>query len=167
MLLLFFSTKDRFFVFFVLKFFYKTYKIPSGERRDIMLTNFGRKPFFFKTLISYIVIAVSFSIFSLVIMQSLTVYGVNVLPMSNIREVAIQIEQFTNILSITVGINAVYMFSEVINLIGEYFEFIWRDGLKSNVIDSIDLSAKNVIEENRLDSCNSFLYSFKTEGLLE
>lgn len=132
-----------------------------------MLTNFDRKPFFIKTLISYFVIAVSFSIFSLVIMQSLTVYGVNILPMSNIKEVTIQIEQLTNILSITVGINAVYMFSEVISLIGEYFEFIWRDGLKNHVIDPISLKSNNVVEENRLDSCNSFLYSFKTEGLLE
>ena len=132
-----------------------------------MITNFDKKTFFIKTLISYIVVAFSFSVFSLVVMQSLTVYGVNILPVSNIKEVAIQIEQFTNILSITVGINAVYMFSEVISLIGEYFEFIWRDGLKNNVIDSISLNIKNVVEENRLDGCNSFLYSFKTEGLLE
>ena len=69
-----------------------------------MLTNFDRKPFFIKTLISYFVIAVSFSIFSLVIVQSLTVYGVNILPMSNIKVITIQIEQLTNILSITVSV---------------------------------------------------------------
>lgn len=132
-----------------------------------MLTRFDEKIFFIRNLLRYIIVSFSLSMISMITSYFSAVYGVNFFLGFNIRELLIQMNQINNIFFVFCGLNVANIFEDVSNLYCGYMWIDWYENLKSRFEKIFNISCEILMRGNRLDRCNSFLYSSKTEGLLE
>ena len=128
-----------------------------------MITRFDNRMFgfrnFTKVFNAIVIYFISYKLPMFVMIDRL-----EVLYRLNIREMYIQLEN-VKIAFLTLDLGLIYYLLEVIDWLGQYF-CLGHENINVNKDTLFEYDTKYSFED-RLDNLNSFLYSYKTEALLE